>query len=107
MITFPRGARTRACRIDTRVDAGVAKSRDTARRSACATLLLLILASAALAQPEQPAPVRPSLSMQDANLRPALPGSLRGVGIDQRLDQRVPLDLIFRCLLYTSDAADE
>ena len=61
------------------------------------TLLLFTFAlSAALAQPGQPAPVRPSLSMQDSNLKPALPGSLKGVGIDQRLDQSVPLDLIFR-----------
>ncbi|HXB73512.1 MAG TPA: SCO family protein [Candidatus Acidoferrales bacterium] len=59
-------------------------------------LLLFSLAAAALAQPGQPAPVRPSLSMQDANLKPALPGSLQGVGISQRLDQSVPLDLIFR-----------
>ena len=60
------------------------------------TLLLFTLAFSAAAQPGQPAPMRPSLSMQDSNLKPALPGSLRGVGIDQRLDQRVPLDLIFR-----------
>lgn len=62
------------------------------RLSIAATLIL----SAALAQPGQPAPVRPSLSMQDSNLRPALPGSLRGVGIDQRLDQSIPLNLVFR-----------
>jgi len=97
VITFPRGARTRACRVATLRDTRIDTSVDAARRSACAALLLFTLAaSVALAQPEQPAPVRPSLSMQDANLRPALPGSLRGVGIDQRLDQRVPLDLIFR-----------
>jgi protein SCO1/2 len=34
--------------------------------------------------------------MQDANLKPALPGALEGVGIDQRLDQMLPLDLMFR-----------
>jgi protein SCO1/2 len=34
--------------------------------------------------------------MQDANLKPALPGALQGVGIDQKLDQQVPLGLIFR-----------
>ena len=34
--------------------------------------------------------------MQDSNLKPALPGALQGVGIDQRLDQQVPLDLIFK-----------
>ena len=61
----------------------------------------LLLAStvwlaAAFGQPGQPAPMRPSLSMQDSNLRPALPGTLQGVGIDQRLDQAIPLDLTFR-----------
>jgi len=34
--------------------------------------------------------------MQDANLKPALPGALQGVGIDQKLDAQVPLDLLFR-----------
>lgn len=61
---------------------------------ACATFFLF--ATAALAQPGQPAPVRPSLSMQDSNLKPALPGALKGVGIEQRLDQQIPLDLVFR-----------
>jgi hypothetical protein len=28
--------------------------------------------------------------MQDSNLKPALPGALAGVGIDQKLDQQVP-----------------
>jgi protein SCO1/2 len=40
--------------------------------------------------------MQPSLSLQDSNLRPALPGALQGVGIDQRLDQQLPLDLNFR-----------
>jgi protein SCO1 len=51
---------------------------------------------AAAAQPGQPAPAQPSYSMQDGNLKPALPDALKGVGIDQRLDQQVPLDLVFR-----------
>ena len=34
-----------------------------------------------------------SPAMQDSNLKPALPGALEGVGIDQRLDQQIPLDL--------------
>ena len=34
--------------------------------------------------------------MQDTNLKPALPGALQGVGIDQKLDQQVPLDLKFK-----------
>ena len=34
--------------------------------------------------------------MQDTNLKPALPGALQGVGIDQKLDQQVPLDLMFK-----------
>ena len=34
--------------------------------------------------------------MQDSNLRPALPAELQGVGIDQRLNSQIPLDLMFR-----------
>ena len=59
-------------------------------------LALCAFAFAAFAQPGQPAPVQPSIGMQDSNLRPALPGALQGVGIDQRLDQQVPLSLTFR-----------
>ena len=57
---------------------------------------LALVSSVGLAQPGQPAPALPSLSMQDSNLRPALPGALGGVGIDQKLDAQVPLDLTFR-----------
>jgi len=60
---------------------------------------MLLLAAAVLsgyAQPGQPAPAQPSYSMQDANLKPALPGALVGVGIDQRLDAQIPLNLVFR-----------
>jgi len=53
------------------------------------------LAAVAFAQPGQLAPAQPSYSMQDSNLRPALPGALQGVGIDQKLDQQVPLNLTF------------
>jgi len=60
----------------------------------CASLMLL--ASAAFAQPGQPAPAQPSYSLQDSNLKPALPGALAGVSIEQRLDQQVPLDVNFR-----------
>jgi protein SCO1/2 len=58
--------------------------------------ILALAATAALAQPGQLAPVQPSLSMQDGNLKPALPGALQGVGIDQKLDRQIPLDLVFR-----------
>jgi protein SCO1/2 len=58
--------------------------------------LILLAACAASAQPGQPAPAQPSYSMQDSNLRPALPGALQGVGIDQKLDTQVPLNLTFR-----------
>lgn len=55
-----------------------------------------VAAAAAMAQPGQPAPMQPSLSMQDSSLKPALPGALQGVGIDQKLDQQIPLNLVFR-----------
>ena len=51
--------------------------------------------SIGIAQPGQPAPAQPSYSLQDGNLRPALPGALAGVGIDQKLDEQVPLNLTF------------
>jgi protein SCO1/2 len=52
--------------------------------------------SQAFAQPGQLlGPPRQS-KMQDSNLKPALPGALQGVGIDQRLDQQIPLDLLFK-----------
>ena len=60
------------------------------------TLITFALAAlAAHAQPGQPAPAQPSLSMQDSNLKLTVPGALQGVGIDQKLDQQIPLDLTF------------
>lgn len=59
-------------------------------------VVMALAARVMCAQPGQLAPAQPSLSMQDSNLRPALPGALEGVGIDQRLDQQVPLDLVFK-----------
>jgi protein SCO1/2 len=61
-----------------------------------ALLMSGVIAAAALAQPGQPAPAQPSLSMQDSSLKPALPGALKGVGIDQNLDRQIPLNLTFR-----------
>ncbi len=57
---------------------------------------LFFAALAAFGQPGQPAPVQPSLREQDSRLNPALPGALKGVGIDQKLNAQVPLDLTFR-----------
>ena len=57
--------------------------------------IFAITVSAVLAQPGQLAPAQPSLGMQDSSLRPALPGALQGVGIDQDLNAQVPLDLVF------------
>jgi len=59
------------------------------------TVFVLAL-TAAFAQPGQLAPAQPTTSMQDSNLNPALPGALKGVGIDQKLNTQVPLDLTFR-----------
>jgi protein SCO1/2 len=50
---------------------------------------------AAFGQPGQPAPAQQSFSMQDSNLKLAVPGALKGVSIDQRLDAQVPLNLKF------------
>ena len=66
------------------------------RQIACATILLALFSFAAFAQPGQPAPAQQSYSLQDSNLHPALPGALKGVGIDQLLNQQAPLDVVLR-----------
>lgn len=48
------------------------------------------------AQPGEPAPMQPTLNMIDPNLKVKLPAALQGVGIDQKLDEQVPLNLVFR-----------
>ena len=60
---------------------------------AVAAVLCVVAASA---QPGQPAPAQPSYSLQDSSLKPALPGALQGVGIDQKLDAQVPLNTMLR-----------
>jgi protein SCO1 len=72
--------------------------RNFASRRLCGKLFFLtaLTAVAALAQPGQPAPMQQSRSLQDSNLNLQLPDSLKGVGIDQKLDQQVPLNLTFR-----------
>jgi len=61
------------------------------------TVFISLLSIAAVwAQPGQPAPAQPS-AMRDSNSKPApLPAGLRGVNIEQRLNQQVPLELVFR-----------
>jgi protein SCO1 len=60
------------------------------------TLGSLLGAVVLSAQPGQPAPAQPTFNMIDPNLKAKLPAALQGVGIDQRLDQQVPLNLVFR-----------
>jgi protein SCO1/2 len=60
------------------------------------SLCLVVAAMAAFAQPGQPAPVQQSYSMKDSTLKAKVPEALQGVGIEQRLDQMVPLNLVFR-----------
>lgn len=50
----------------------------------------------ASAQPGQPAPAQQSLNMRDASLKVKVPAALEGVRIEQKLDQLVPLDVVFR-----------
>jgi protein SCO1/2 len=64
--------------------------------AALAALGTLGSLSSVFAQPGQPAPAQQSYSLQDSNLKPALPGALQGVGIDQRLDAQVPLNIDFK-----------
>jgi protein SCO1/2 len=53
-----------------------------------------LAAVAAWAQPGQPAPAQPS-NMRASKPMP-LPAALQGVGIDQRLNEQIPLDTVFR-----------
>jgi protein SCO1/2 len=55
---------------------------------------ILLAVSTMLPAQQLLGPARQS-GLQDTNLRPALPGALQGVGIEQKLDQHVPLDLTF------------
>ena len=77
-----------------KAEARIQKGRVSRARKHTAVLLFAAALTAA-AQPGQLAPVQPSISLQDSNLKPALPGALAGVGIDQKLDQQVPLQLTF------------
>ena len=61
-----------------------------------AVIILSVVAAAACAQPGQPAPMQQSLSGNDPNLKVVLPAALQGVGIQQKLDQQVPLNLEFK-----------
>jgi protein SCO1 len=58
--------------------------------------MLALAAAAGFAQPGRLLGPAAQSSMQDANLKPALPGALLGVGIDQKLDAQIPLDLNFK-----------
>src|SRR5215472_4190986 len=60
--------------------------------------VLLAICSAAIlsAQPGQLLGPAQQSAMQDSNLRPALPGELAGIGIDQKLNQQLPLDVVLK-----------
>jgi protein SCO1/2 len=60
------------------------------------TISLAMAAILLSAQPGEPAPAQPSLSMNDPNLKARLPAPLLGVGIEQKLDRQVSLSLLFR-----------
>jgi protein SCO1 len=57
---------------------------------------LMVTALVASAQPGQPEPVQQSYSLVDPNLKPKVPKGLEGVGIDQKLDQQLPLNVQFK-----------
>ena len=58
--------------------------------------LLSLAAVAASAQPGQPAPAQYSGMRDPDGKKTPLPAALEGVGIEQRLDHQVPLNLTFR-----------
>ena len=85
---FFRCWRSALCRADHKTMVCPAEYR---RKALCIPLAGCLGGSG---QPGQPAPAQPSYSLQDSNLRPALPGALAGVSIEQRLNQQVPLDVV-------------
>jgi protein SCO1/2 len=56
----------------------------------------VLLSGTLAAQPGQLLGPATQSSLQDGNLKPALPGALAGVGIDQRLNAQLPLDTTFK-----------
>ena len=59
-------------------------------------VISILAAVAAWAQPGQPAPAQPSYMKGAGTSSAPTPPALQGVGIDQKLDEQVPLDLVFR-----------
>jgi protein SCO1/2 len=59
-------------------------------------VVFAVSAAGLYAQPGQLLGPAQQSAMQDSNLKPALPGSLIGVGIDQKLNQQLPLDANLR-----------
>jgi protein SCO1/2 len=58
------------------------------------SVVMSVFSAAILAaQPGQLLGPAQQSAMQDSNLKPALPGALAGVGIDQKLSQQLPLDV--------------
>ncbi|HUO33162.1 MAG TPA: SCO family protein [Bryobacteraceae bacterium] len=58
--------------------------------------LAALFSVAAWAQPGQLAPAQPS-ALRDPNSKPApLPGALQGVSLEQKLNQQIPLNTVFR-----------
>lgn len=55
-----------------------------------------LAAIAAFAQPGQLAPAQPSASLNKPGANYGVPKELEGVGIDQKLNTKIPLDLVFR-----------
>jgi len=75
---------------------GIAAQELWGRLKASVTVATLLLSLVPLAGAQQLlGPARQS-AMQDSNLKPALPGALADVGIDQKLNQSIPLDLDFK-----------
>ena len=59
-------------------------------------LLIAAAAFAVAATPGESSPAQNSYTVQTADLKSVLPGALEGVGIDQRLNQSIPLNLVFK-----------
>ncbi|HEY7392145.1 MAG TPA: SCO family protein [Bryobacteraceae bacterium] len=60
------------------------------------SLGLMVGALVVSAQPGQPEPVQQSYSLVNPDLKPKVPKALEGVGIDQKLDQQLPLNAQFK-----------
>src|SRR5258705_11933638 len=87
-----------ATMIVIKIDRNVEEKKTASRCLLPSALCLLLLSLTASAQSGPPGPSSPLYGARPeaGSTSTGLPSALRDVGIDQKLDQQLPLDLVFR-----------